>query len=195
MVHTAVRADRYVPFPYIRIAGERLMLDGPWQLTFIKGGPTLPKPQDLSALRSWTALDVEEGESFSGTARYATVVELPDSWEGDVLLDLGTVKESARVLVNGVAVDTLIGPKYATIIRRNLFTGRDTLQVEVTNLMANRIADLDRRGVFWKRFYNVNFPARLAENRRDGLFSAAGWEPIESGLLGPVSITPMSTLP
>lgn len=195
LVHTAVRADRYVPFPYIRIAGERLMLDGPWQLTFIKGGPTLPKPQDLSALRSWTALDVEGGESFSGTARYATVVELPDSWEGDVLLDLGTVKESARVLVNGVAVDTLIGPKYATIIRRNLFTGRDTLQVEVTNLMANRIADLDRRGVFWKRFYNVNFPARLAENRRDGLFSAAGWEPIESGLLGPVSITPMSTLP
>lgn len=193
LVRTSGHDKRYAPFPYVRVAGERLMLDGPWDLTFIKGGPELPQPQNVPALRSWTTLDVEGGDSFSGTARYSTVVELPDTWTGDVLLDLGTVKESARVFVNGVAVDTLIGPAYVTVIERHLFTGQDTLQVEVSNLMANRIADLDRRGVFWKRFYNVNFPARLAENRRDGLFSAAAWAPRESGLLGPISITPVSS--
>jgi hypothetical protein len=66
------------------------------------------------------------------------------------------------------------------------------LEVEVTNLMANRIADLDRRGVQWKKFYNVNFPARLQANRGpDGLFSAAKWSPLPSGLTGPVTLTPL----
>ena len=66
--------------------------------------------------------------------------------------------------------------------------------MDVTNQMANRIADLDRRNVPWKRFYNVNFPARLPENRGpDGLFSAARWEPLESGLLGPVTLQPVRT--
>lgn len=194
LVRTSGRAERHAAFPYVRVTGDRVMVEGPWILTFLKGGPALPDPQTIPVLRSWTALDVEGGTDFSGTARYTRVLELPDDWDGDVLLDLGTVKESARVLINGVAIDTLIGPKYVTVIDRQRFTGSDTLQVEVSNLMANRVADLDRRGVFWKRFYNVNFPARLAENRRDGLFTAAHWAPLESGLLGPVSITPVARL-
>ena len=44
-------------------------------------------------------------------------------------------------------------------------------------------------------FYNVNFPARLPENRGpDGLFSAAKWEALESGLLGPVTLTPLAVV-
>jgi hypothetical protein len=108
------------------------------------------------------------------------------------LLDLGTVKESASVTVNGSHVGTLIGPRYTIIIDRELLTGHDTLEIRVSNLMANRIADLDRREVFWKRFYNINFPARLAANRKDGLFTAAGWVPVESGLLGPVTVSRVS---
>ena len=68
------------------------------------------------------------------------------------------------------------------------------LEVTVTNLMANRIAALERSGVPWKTFYNVNFPSRLPENRGpDGLFTAAKWEPLDSGLLGPVVIIPLRT--
>jgi hypothetical protein len=71
----------------------------------------------------------------------------------------------------------------------------NTLEVSVTNLSANRIRDLDVRGVAWKKFYNVNFPARLAENRgADGLFTAARWQPLESGLLGPVTLTPLTVV-
>ncbi len=65
----------------------------------------------------------------------------------------------------------------------------NTLEIQVTNLMANRIADLDKRNVFWKKFYNINFPARKAENRINGLFNASEWKPRESGLLGPVTLT------
>jgi hypothetical protein len=65
----------------------------------------------------------------------------------------------------------------------------------VANPMANRIADMDRRGVVWKKFYNVNMPSRLPENRGPGgLFSAAKWKPLPSGLLGPVTLTPLAAL-
>jgi hypothetical protein len=74
-------------------------------------------------------------------------------------------------------------------------TSTNLLELSVTNLSANRIRDLDRRGVAWKKFYNVNFPARLPENRGpDGLFTAAGWDPLVSGLLGPVRLTPLGVV-
>lgn len=62
------------------------------------------------------------------------------------------------------------------------------LEVKVTNLMANRISALDKNGVKWKKFYNINFPARKAENRKDGLFDASGWVSRPSGLTGPVQL-------
>jgi hypothetical protein len=66
------------------------------------------------------------------------------------------------------------------------------LEIEVSNLMANRIVDMDRRSVKWKKFYNINFPPRKRENRGpDGLFDASGWLPRESGLIGPVKLMPV----
>ena len=58
--------------------------------------------------------------------------------------------------------------------------------------MPNRIADLEKSGVNWKKFYNTNFPSRLAENRgKDGIFTAIKWTPKAAGLLGPVTLTPV----
>ena len=66
---------------------------------------------------------------------------------------------------------------------------QNTLDVSISNLMANRIADMDRRGVQWKRFYNANVAARDPANRGAGnVFSAAKWLPRESGLIGPVTL-------
>jgi hypothetical protein len=67
--------------------------------------------------------------------------------------------------------------------------GENTLAVEVTNLAANRIADLDRRGVSWKRFHDINFV-----NIRYQPFDASKWEPTPSGLLGPVRLVPVKRL-
>jgi hypothetical protein len=42
---------------------------------------------------------------------------------------------------------------------------------------------------------NTNHPARLGTNRGpDGDFSAAQWKPRDSGLLGPVTLTPLAPL-
>jgi hypothetical protein len=86
----------------------------------------------------------------------------------------------------------VIDPLYSVTIPSSELKTDNFLQVIVTNGMANRIIDLDKRGVQWKKFYNINMSARLAENRgADGLFTAAKWEPKPSGLLGPVTITPL----
>ena len=66
-----------------------------------------------------------------------------------------------------------------------LAPGRHRLEVEVTNLMANRIRCLDRQGVEWRRFYDINFVTVQYQP-----FDASGWEPLESGLLGPVRLIP-----
>jgi hypothetical protein len=165
---------------------------GPWTIRFEKGGPALPAPRAVERLRSWTELGDDDVVRFSGTARYSTTFARPANRQDAWALDLGQVRETARVRLNGQDLGTLIGPPYRVVVMDAMLGASNTLEVSVTNLSANRIADLDRRGVPWKKFYNVNFPARLPENRgADGLFTAARWKPLESGLLGPVTLTPL----
>ena len=133
--------------------------------------------------------------SFPAPPTYTTTFAKPTAQSEQWQLDLGRVAETARVSLNGQNLATLIGPPYRVVLDSSQLRATNTLEVSVTNLSANRIRDLDVRGVPWKKFYNVNFPARLPENRGpDGLFSAAKWEPLESGLLGPVTLTPLAVV-
>jgi hypothetical protein len=59
--------------------------------------------------------------------------------------------------------------------------------VEVTNVAANRIRDLDRRGVRWRIFKDINF---VNINYRP--FDASDWPIRAAGLLGPVTLTPLA---
>ncbi|MBO6238741.1 MAG: hypothetical protein J6N50_08095, partial [Bacteroidales bacterium] len=66
------------------------------------------------------------------------------------------------------------------------------LVIKVSNLMANRIIDMDRRGEHWQILYNANISPRLPISRGpDGGFSAARWDIRESGLMGPVTLAPL----
>jgi hypothetical protein len=183
-------------YPYVEPRGEPQPLEGRWRVRFVRGGPELPREVTTRTLGSWTRFEAPAARTFSGTATYSIVFPRPrakapsTAWR----LDLGQVRDSARVRLNGQDLGTLIGPGYSLVIASARLLGHNVLEVDVTNQMANRIASLDRRNVPWKRFYNVNFPARLPENRGpDGLFSAARWEPLESGLLGPVTLQPVRT--
>jgi hypothetical protein len=102
------------------------------------------------------------------------------------LLDLGKVAESARVKVNGKDVGTVWCAPYCLRVGQYLKEGENKLEVEVTNLAANRIADLDRRGVEWKAFHEINFV-----NKNYKPFNAAKWPLRDSGLLGPVRLVPL----
>ena len=112
------------------------------------------------------------------------------------ILNLGDVKESATVYLNGDKIATLFFPPFQTLITPDLLQENDNiLEIEVSNLMANRIIYMDREGMEYRNFYNVNFPARKPENKgKDGLFTAIRWEPLPSGLRGPVTLIPVGLM-
>ena len=159
-------------------------------------------------LGSWTDLG-GEAQRFAGTARYRLEFDLPpsfgapgpatvnrrlrtrsppprrDAWA----LDLGDVRESARVRLNGEDVATAWSVPFVVRLGNRLKPGRNVLELEVTNLAANRIRDMDRRGVQWKIMRDINF---VNINYRP--FDASKWELKPSGLLGPVRLMPLRTL-
>ncbi|HVF26614.1 MAG TPA: hypothetical protein VM943_00140, partial [Pyrinomonadaceae bacterium] len=187
-----VRAPAYAHHKRI---GEPQRLRGAWAVRFVEGGPELPSPVRINELGSWTNYGGEAVRKFSGTGVYTMSFAKPELETESWLLDLGRVAESARVTLNGKNLGTLINSPFRVRVPKELLKEQNTLEVAVSNLMANRIADMDRRGVKWKKFYNINFPARLKENAGpDGLFSAANWSPRDSGLIGPVTLLPVEML-
>lgn len=181
-------------YAYQQAAGPAQPVVGPWSIRFVSGGPELPAPVQTKELGSWTSLNGDAGKSFSGTAAYTTTFAAPTGSAEGWLLDLGRVAESARVQLNGQQLGTLIGPVYQVFIPKSQLKASNTLVVSVSNGMANRASDLDRRRVPYKNSYNINMSSKLKENRgADGLFTAEKWAPRESGLLGPVTLTPTST--
>jgi hypothetical protein len=182
-------------YRYVKLSGEPQEIEGTWSVSFIDGGPELPSNREIMELGSWTNFGPEVLKIFSGTARYTISFQKPVGLVDGWMLDLGRVCESASVRINGTDLGTLIGPDYRISVPNDIMQENNILEIEVSNLMANRIADLDRRNVNWKKFYNINFPARGRENRgTDGLFNASHWSLRDSGLIGPVQLVPTESM-
>jgi hypothetical protein len=159
--------------------GKMVGLSGEWRVKFISGGPELPAEFATRKLASWTENGDERAKAFAGTALYSTSFDAPAA---RCLIDLGRVCESARVRVNGTDVAALIGPSYRVALE-GLKDKGNLLEVEVTNTSANRIRDLDRRGVKWRNFSDINFV-----NIDYKPFDASKWPLRDSGLIGPVTL-------
>ncbi len=186
-----LKADREkntggTPWRYGEPAGPPLPVEGEWALRFTEGGPERPAGRQLRELVSWTQLPDPKAESFSGTGQYTITFTLPDKKADEYLLHLGDVRESARVWVNGQDAGILWSIPFRVRIGKYLKAGPNTLTVEVVNLMANRIRDMDRKGIAWRKYHEINFV-----NINYKPFDASGWQPQPSGLLGPVTITPL----
>ena len=69
-----------------------------------------------------------------------------------------------------------MGPTYQLSIRTEHLNQINELEIKVSNLKASRIIGLDKTGVVYKKFYNINFAANKCENvGKDGLFTAKHW--------------------
>lgn len=153
-------------------------LTGTWHVAPIEGGPTLPPAFSCETLRSWTEQG-GEWEAFSGTVRYTTTF---DAAPGRYTLELGQIAESALVRLNGKELATLILAPFTVELDVTKPTGNQ-LEIEVASRAMNRIRDLDRRGVVWQSFYDINFV-----NADYKHFDASKWPLAPCGLLGPVKI-------
>ena len=169
------------------LSDKAFTVTGEWQVTFIDGGPKLPAPFTTSKLKSWTELGDKEARRFAGTGRYTLEFDLPSTKADDWIIDLGDVRESARVYINGKMAAPLYSFPYSTSVGLFLKPGRNKLEIEVTNMSANRIRDLDKRKVNWRIFDDAN----VVNIGYTGQFNASKWPLSLSGLLGPVTLVPM----
>lgn len=172
---------------YEEMTGPAISLNSnEWTVHFTQGGPVLPSDQKIKSLQNWTMFDDPSTQSFSGTAEYTTTFKLNNKNAVDYLLQLGKVNESAKVWINGKEVGILWSIPFEARIGKYLKAGENTIKIEVANLMANRIRDMDRKGIQWRKYHEINF---VNVNYKE--FDASKWDVMPSGLEGVVTITPM----
>ncbi len=156
---------------------EALPITGPWTLTFTEEAPKVNETFHLNQLQTWETLSPEAAITM-GTGVYTTTFRLTKQqarqhW----MLDLGDVRESARVYLNGRFLGCAWAVPFVLDCRDALQKGKNELRIEVTNLPANRIADLDRKGVKWRKMNEINV---VDINYKKTTYE--GWTPVKSGL-------------
>ena len=156
---------------------DSLTLAGPWTLSFPAGWGA-PDEVHLDSLTPWDRHADAGVRHFSGTARYATRLRLPQAMEAllpraerplaarlrkvlpeglrrrharpepvRLVLDLGEVKNLARVRVNGIPCgptaqdgDAILWkPPFRADVTDALRRGDNLIEIEVTNLWPNRM--------------------------------------------------------
>lgn len=116
---------------------------GPWQLRvpaeFAVSQP-ISKTLELKQLSTWRV--IPELEFFAGTVAYSTDFPLSSDqlqpgleWQ----LDLGQVFEVARVWVNETDAGVAWSPPFRLPITQFVRPGRNTLRIEVSNLLKNHL--------------------------------------------------------
>ena len=99
---------------------------------------------------------------------------------------MGDVRESARVRINGQEAGCVWAVPYQLKVGQFLKPGKNHIEIEVTNLPANRIAELDRQGVQWRKFKEINIVDLRYRPANYG-----HWAPMPSGLNSEVRLIPV----
>ena len=145
--------------------------------------------QTIRGLKPWTALG-KPWETGKGTVRYKTIVNVPAgsiSGSSDVLLDLGDVRESAHVYINGRDAGVAFCAPFQLSVGKYLHAGSNTIEIDVTGLAANYVAEMDRQGIVWRIFKNANIA-----NLKGGAVSYYGnWDVMPCGLNSTVKLIPI----
>ena len=174
---------------YIESKGNPIKIDKGWSISFPKSEPPIEGVFSTDTLTQWCNLTETSAKINFGTGRYTVNFMIEDLSIGDDwLLDLGDVRESADVRVNGVPAGKVWSVPFTIPIGKYLQEGENTLEIDVTNLQANRIADYERRGVNWRIFKDANINSVTGARE----FNFGEWNTIPSGLNSSVSLTPLT---
>lgn len=174
---------------YVERSGEPIDIAHGWSISFPFSDPKIAETFVTDTITDWTLLPDDRVKVNRGTARYSVAVEIPELADvpSDWVLDLGDVRENARVMVNGQPAGIVWCLPMRINVGHLLKPGKNTIDVDVTNLDANRIADYERRGVTWRIFKDTNINS--VTNAKT--FSFGDWEVQPSGLVSKVTLTPV----
>ncbi len=176
------------PWKYIASRGEAITANGDWTLSFTKSEPAVADTFTLASPVDWTTLPNDSLKVNFGTGRYTATFTIPAGMEADdYVLDLGDVRESASVRINGREIGKLWCVPFEARIGEYLHEGDNRVEIDVTNLQINRIIDFEKRGVEWRVFKDAN----VASVTNAKQFSFADWDPAPAGLLTAPVIYPV----
>lgn len=171
---------------YIKEQTAVIDLDKGWKLRFVESTPAIEGTFDIDTPSSWTEINHPNAKINMGTGLYSLEINLPDTKADDWVLDLGDLRESARIRVNRKDAGTVWTVPFQLKIGKYLQKGKNQIEVEVTNLPANRIAQMDRDDVEWKIFKDINV---VDLNYKPANYK--NWQPMPSGLNGGVKLIPV----
>lgn len=179
----------FTPWAYTEAKGEPIEISRGWSVSFPQSEPAIDGTFATDTLTQWCALPDSTAKVNFGTGRYTVEFTLdnPESAD-DWLLDLGDVRESADVRINGVPAGKVWSVPFTLRVGRYLRPGMNRMEIDVTNLQANRIADFERRGVEWRIFKDAN----IASVTNAKQFTFGDWPTIPSGLNSRVTLTPLT---
>ena len=185
------------------IKGTEIDINKGWCLMFTEESPKVQGSFAIDSLRTWENLDDDSVKVTMGTGVYETTFRLqinamtkdskgrkkiisksPSETSEKWAIDLGDVRESARVYINNQYIGCAWAVPYVLTLDGSILkNGENSIRIEVTNLPANRIADLDRKGVEWRKFEDINVvDIRYKKTKYDS------WTPVPSGLNSSVKI-------
>ena len=154
-----------------------------WKLSFTEEAPKVEETFSLQGLKTWESLS-DKAQVTMGTGVYETTFKLSkEQAKKQWSIDLGDVRESARVYINGHYIGCAWAVPYILHCKDALSKGKNTIRIEVTNLPANRIAALDREGVKWRKMKEINV---VDINYKKTTYDK--WEPVPSGLNSTVKL-------
>jgi hypothetical protein len=179
-------------FPTVRPVAT---LDAPWNVSFDPkwGGP---ESVVFDTLCDWTTHADEGIRYYSGTAFYRQTFDRPDVAEGSVLhLDLGMVKNMARVRLNGQDLGTVWTAPWQVNITGAVQLKNNQLEIETVNLWGNRLTGDERLpydgpgGGRWPDWLLEGKPRTSGRFTFDARHHYRENSPLQaSGLIGPVRI-------
>lgn len=177
-----------------------------WTVTFPENAGAPPSVH-LERLASLSQHSEPGVRYFSGTAIYTNDVDVPAALlhpSHEIYLDLGIVKNLARVRINGRDLGVLWKAPFRCVVTPLLRPGRNHLRLEVTNMWGNRligdeqlpddcawlaVPDRGARIKEWPRWFVENTP------RPSGRITFTTWKFYrkddalpDSGLIGPTRL-------
>jgi hypothetical protein len=175
-----------------------MKLEGPWKVAFdtSMGGPELV---EFDTLIDWSLRKETGIKYYSGSALYSKTFRIPGSAgslkKSDILLNLGTVRNIARVKLNNKDMGVIWTAPWRINISDAIRQGNNHLEITVINLWINRLIGDESES--WDGIVDGKWPEwYLTDSSRPSKrytftthrYYKMGDPLVESGLIGPVRI-------
>lgn len=170
LVSGTARPDKVAATTYEKITEAR-RLDGDWSFT-------LEGKERSGPLKTWSDYG---SPGYSGTVLYRKQFQCAANATKDLYLDLGDVKYSAKVRLNGRDLGVRAWQPFRWAVGDALQSGSNLLEVEVTNTAANELAGSP------ERLKEIEARGWL-KNSYSRIYLKFDAEMVPSGLLGPVRL-------